>query len=151
MSIDGRPAASNEVVPLHDSRRVKPIHPSVQEVKLPTPSDAERAVQDAQTQAAEGVEKDRPISPSSASQLNPLTLQPFTMEELRSHNLEGLVNQYSTPEAAQKARDDAAKELRRVIDDYDRRTKDIKAQMEEKEKTREIERKVFARKSGKDG
>lgn len=148
MSIESRPTASSETAPLDSARRVKPIHPVVNEVKLPNSVTTDQPGQTAEIAAdANG----KPISLASSTLLNPVTLKPFTIEELRSHNLEALVKQYSTPEAAQKAREDSVKELRRLLDENDRKTRDIKAQMDEKEKTREIERKVYARKLGKDG
>ena len=146
----GFKAATNVqgVTPLDSELRVQPLHPSIPEVKLP------RKVESETTSASATDENQREQqglgSPSSTT-LNPITLQPFTLEELRMHNIDALMRQYSTPEAARKAREEAAKDLRKLLDENDVNTKEIDREMEEKEKTREIERKVYARKLGKDG
>lgn len=120
--------AHTQVMPLDSSLRTEPIHPLIMEVKL-SPAN---------------------IPNAPLSTLNPITLRPFTIDELRAHKLESLLSQYPTPEAAAKARDDTATELRKLLDENERKNKEIDHELEEKEKTREIERKVFARRSGKD-
>jgi len=127
-----------QIVPLDSVRRTQPIHPSISEVKLP----ANGSVDAPNTSTTDF---------SHVVTLNPVTLQPFTLEELRSHNIETLHRQYSTQEAAKKALDDTAKELRKLIDENDRKSKEIDRDMEEKEKIRETERRVYAKKLGKDG
>lgn len=136
------------VTPLDSDLRVQPLHPTIPEVKLPRKVHSETTTADA---AGENRREQEGIGSPSATTLNPVTLQPFTLEELRSHNIDALLRQYSTPEAARKARDETAKELRKLLDENDVKTKEIDREMEEKEKTREIERKVYARKLGKDG
>lgn len=136
------------VTPLNSDIRVQPLHPMIPEVKLPRKVENESA---SATTSADKEKEQRGLDTPSATTLNPITLQPFTLEELHSHNIEALLRQYSTPEAARKARDETAKELRKMLDENEVKTKEIDREMEEKEKTREIERKVYARKLGKDG
>lgn len=136
-----------QIVPLDSTRRTQPIHPSIPEVKLPS----NRIVDAPATSAGDGNGAGSSQQDPNPTTLNPITLQPFTVDELRLHNIESLLRQYSTPEAAKKALDDTATELRKLIDENDRKSKEIEREMEEKEKTREIERRVYAKKLGKDG
>lgn len=117
-----------QATPLDSSLRTEPIHPLIIEVKLSSAN----------------------IPNAPLTTLNPITLRPFTIDELRAHKLESLLSQYPTSEAAAQAREDTATELRKLLDDNERKNKEIDRELEEKEKTREIERKVFARRSGKD-
>ncbi|KAK5096731.1 hypothetical protein LTR70_002900 [Exophiala xenobiotica] len=148
---DPAPKAATNVqaaTPLDSDIRVQPLHPSVPEVKLPRKVENELTSADA---ADRKQEEQKGLGSPSATTLNPVTLQPFTLEELRSYNIDGLLRQYSTPDSARKAQDETAKELRKLLDENEVKTKEIDREMEEKEKTREIERKVYARKLGKDG
>lgn len=136
------------LTPLDSDLRVQPLHPSIPEVKLPRKVESETTLAD---RADEKQKEQKGLGTPSATTLNPITLQPFTLEELHSHNIDALLHQYSTPEAARKAREETVKELRKLLDENDVKTKEIDRELEEKEKTREIERKVYARKLGKDG
>lgn len=133
-----------EPVPLNSSLRVQPIHAAVPEVRVPVHAASKPSadVTDA---------KFEDVGQKASSILHPVTLQPFSVDELRSHNLESLLRQCPNAEAADKAREEAARELRKLIDENERKSKEIEREMEEKEKTREIERKVYNRKLGKDG
>lgn len=117
-----------QVVPLDSSLRAEPIHTLIMEVKLPPAN----------------------VSNASSTTLDPVTLRPFTIDELHTHKLESLLSQYPTPEAAAQARLDTATELRKLLDDNERKNREIDRDMEQKEKTREIERKVYAKRLGKD-
>lgn len=119
---------SESIIPLDAPQRTHPIHPSIPSIKLSSTSDG-----------------------TSTTTLNPLTLKPFTAEELKTHNYKTLKEQYSTPEEARQAQEEALKELKERLEGSERRTKEIEREMEEKEKTREIERKVYMKKLGKDG
>lgn len=134
-------------VPLDSVQRTQPIHPLLPEIKLFT----KYVVPNHDTVADNNDVTGLPTQAFHPVTLNPLTLQPFTIEDLHSHNLESLLRQFPTQEAAKKALDDTAKELRKLIDDNDRKTKEIEREMDEKEKTRQIERRVYAKKLGKDG
>ena len=115
---------------LESTMRTIAIHPSITEVKLPS--------------------KDANV----AYDLHPVTLQPFTVDELRTHNIESLMRQYPTQEAAQKEIEIAVKELRTMLDENSRKTQQIEHEMKEKEKTMEIERKAYYsnyNKKSKDG
>lgn len=129
-------ASKAQIISLDSSLRKEPIHSSIMEIRLPS--------------AGVNVENHTNISSDPPTTLNPVTLRPFTVDELRTHKLESLLSQYPTQEAAAKAREDTVVELRKMLDDNERKNKEIDREMEEKEKTREIERKVYARKLGKD-
>lgn len=129
-------ASKAQIVSLDSSVRKEPIHSLIMEVRLPS--------------AGVNVDNITNVSSDPPTTLNPVTLRPFTIDELRAHKLESMLSQYPTQEAAAKAREDTAVELRKLIDDNERKNKEIDREMEEKEKTREIERKVYARKLGKD-
>lgn len=129
-------------MPLDSSLRTEPIHPLITEVKLSL---------NVKSPAADATTVDATSSSNAPlTTLNPITLRPFTIDELRAHKLESLLSQYPTPDMAVKAREDTVAELRKLLDDNERKNKQIDHEMEEKEKTREIERKVYARKLGKD-
>lgn len=134
-SVKSKPLLANhDTIPLESSLRTDPIHPSLPDIKI-----------------SNGISANDDTAPVPATTLNPLTLKPLTVEELTHYNFETLHAQYSTPEAARKAREDAAAELRSRMLENERRSKEVEREMEEKEKTREIERKVYMKKLGKDG
>lgn len=147
--VEGKAAKGvTELVPLDSPSRVHPIHAHLPEVRLPS-----HVASDPWTveQADEDPNRLENTTRKASTIVNPVTLQPFSIDELRSHNLESLLRQYPNPEAADKAREETVKELRKLIDDNERKSKEIDREMEEKEKTREIERKVYARKVGREG
>ena len=126
---------ATEPLPIDSASRVQPIHAAVPEIKLPV-------------NFASG---NQDVAAKSVYLLHPVSCQPFSHDELRANGMESLLRQYTDSDAASKAREDSVKELRKLLDENERKTKEIEREMEEKEKTREIERKVFARKTGKDG
>lgn len=129
-------------IPLDSSLRTEPIHPLISEVKLSS------NVNIPSTDTAMHNSTSNFKAPITT--LNPITSQPFTDDELRAHKLESLLSQYPTPDMAMRARDDTAAELRKILDENERKNREIDRELDEKEKTREIERKVYARKLGKD-
>lgn len=129
-------------LPLDSSLRTQPIHPLISEIRL-SPH-----VEELSTDTAMYNSTSNPRAPVTT--LNPATSQPFTLDELRAHKLESLLSQYPTRDMAMRAREDTAAELRNLLDESERRNKEIDRELDEKEKTREIERKVYARKLGKE-
>lgn len=127
--------STTESLSLDAATRVQPIHVTIPEVKLPVSISSE---------SQDGAVK-------STHLLHPVTGQAFSHDELRANGMESLLRQYPDTESATKAREDSVRELRKLLDDNERKTKEIEREMEEKEKTRDIERKVYARKLGKDG
>lgn len=129
-------------IPPNSSLRTEPIHPLISEIKLSpnvNVSTNDTAMHNSTSDAK-----------APLTTLNPVTCQPFTIDELRFHKLESLLDQYPMPDMALKAREDTAAELRKMLDENERRNKEIDRELDEKEKTREIERKVYARKLGKE-
>lgn len=121
--------APPDKIPLDAPQRVQPIHDSLPNIKLPA------ATSDAPD----------PVT------LHPVTLRPLTHSDLKAANFDALRAQYDTPEAAAKAREDAVREVKKIMDENERKVRDIEREMDEKEKTRDIERKVYLKKFGKDG
>lgn len=131
-------------IPFDSSLRTEPIHPLISEIKL-SPN-----VNIATTDTDTAMHNSTSNSQAPLTTLNPVTCQPFTIDELRAHKLESLLSQYPTPAIAMRAREDTAAELRKILDENERKNKEIDRELDEKEKTREIERKVYARKLGKE-
>lgn len=129
-------------IPLDSSLRTEPIHPLITEIKL-SPN-----VNISSTET--NMYSSTGNSKTSLTTLNPITCQPFSLDDLRAHKLETLLNQYPTPDMALRAREDTAAELRKILDENERKNKEIDRELDEKEKTREIERKVYAKRLGKD-
>ena len=107
-------------IPLNSPSRTRPIHNLLPEVKVPN-------------------------SELPATAYHPVTCEPLTPEDLTYHKFQALQKQYNTPESARVARDEAVAELRRKLEDRDRKEREIEKEITQIEKTREIERKVFER------
>jgi len=76
-------------------------------------------------------------------QYHPTSCEPLSSEDLQHHKLPQLQKQYTTPEAALKAQAEAIKEVKDRMAEAEKKTREINQQMEEMEKTREIERKIY--------
>ncbi|KIW96471.1 uncharacterized protein Z519_03540 [Cladophialophora bantiana CBS 173.52] len=135
-------------VPLDSALRTTPIHPSLPSVKVP----AEALI--------------------SAPNMSPITLQPFTEAELNKYGFEKLRAQVlaaaeknnnashlpaangevglseQEKEEISRVREETAALLKRKLDEREARLREIEREMEEKEKIREVERKVFRKKLG---
>ncbi|KAH0830928.1 hypothetical protein AYO21_06459 [Fonsecaea monophora] len=144
-------ASSNErgpgPVPLDSPLRTTPIHPSVEAIKVP-----ETALT------------------SAAPNTNPITLQPFTEAELVQYGFEQLRAQiFAThgvgvgdgdggaggnllvlgekeKQEIARIREETAALLKQKLDEREARVREIEREMEDKEKIREVERKVFRKK-----
>ena len=112
---------STETVPLDHPSRTTPLHPSLPTVLVPPNQ--------------------------TTSSINPLTLQPFTDAELKSYNFDKLLQDHKSLSNAdiEKARDEAVKALRDKIDERDAKVREVEKEIEEKEKIRGVERKVYRR------
>ena len=108
---------STKVV-LDSSVREVAIHPDLPEVKVPSVD----------------------LKPY---QYHPVSCEPLSSEDLQHHKLSQLQKQYTTPEAASKAQAEAIKQVKDKMAEAERKTRDINQQMDEMEKTREIERKIY--------
>jgi hypothetical protein len=107
-------------LPLSSSSRTRPVHDSLPAVKIPS-------------------------SDLKPCQHHPVTGAPFTAEDLQHPLLRELVEKYKggDVELAKKAREDAIVEVKRRMEENEAKSREIERNMEEKEKMREIERKVF--------
>lgn len=120
------------IIPLDSPSRTSPIHPLLPTIKI----------------------RDSSLSSSRSGALsaeNPLTLTPWTPDDLKHHNYAHLRAQYPSPNAAAAAREEAVLELKNRLEESERRTRELEREMEEKEKTREIERKVWMKRRGEGG
>lgn len=116
-------ASSINIVPLDAPARQIAMHPDLPEVKVPSAE----------------------LKPY---QYNPVSCEPLSSEDFQYHKLAQLQKQYSTPEAALRAQADAVREVKERMTEAEKKTREIDQQMEEMEKTREIERKIY-KKQGK--
>ncbi|KAK6382921.1 hypothetical protein LTS17_003591 [Exophiala oligosperma] len=127
----GAGAEQRGPVPLDSPSRTAPIHPSVPAVKIPA---------------------------SAVWNLNPITLQPFTDEELVKYGYEkvraevysargvdakGKAGVKAKEEEVARLREETANMLRQKLEEREIKLREITREMEEKEKIREVERKVF--------
>jgi hypothetical protein len=106
------------VIPLDSPSRQRPLHPELGAVKVP-------------------------LGDLPASHYHPVTCEPFTVEDLQHHKFQALLKQYGTPEEARKAQEDAIREVKQRLEEAAQKTREVEKEMEEKEKTRNIERKAY--------
>ncbi len=111
-------ACSTKVVPLDSEIRQIAIHPDLSEVKVPCAN-------------------------SKPYQYHPVSCEFLSSEDLQHHKLHQLQKQYTTPEAALKAQAEAVKEVKDRMAEAEKKTREISQQMQDMEKTREIERKIY--------
>jgi hypothetical protein len=124
-----RKAASTvPIVPLDAPERTTPIHLSLPGIKVPA------------------VPADGPPIYYHPATLVPL-LSPADIAQNPQHRsqLQQLQKQHATPEQARRALEEAVREVQSRIDAGERVRKEIERQMEDKEKTRELERKLARR------
>ena len=110
--------SSTTVVPLESEIRQVAIHPDLPEVKVPGAN-------------------------FKPYQYHPVSCEVLSSDDLQHHKLPQLQKQYPTPGAALKAQAEAVKEVKDRMAEAERKTREINQQMEEMEKIREIERKVY--------
>ncbi|KAI1628555.1 hypothetical protein EDD37DRAFT_603480 [Exophiala viscosa] len=115
------PSVSKGTIPLDSSLRTTPIHPSLPGIK---------------------------VSGGASPNTNPLTLQPFTEAELAQHGYTQLRTQFTPADKEELARlrAETAALLKQRLDKRESKMRDIQREMDEKEKIREVERKVFRKK-----
>ena len=108
-----------KVVPLDESLiRQVAIHPNLPEVKVPGGN----------------------LKPCL---YHPVSCEPFSSEDLHQYKLPQLRKQYPTPAAALKAQEEAIEELKDMLEKTEKKRREISQLMEEMEKTRGIERKIY--------
>ncbi|KAI5282187.1 hypothetical protein KEM54_002906 [Ascosphaera aggregata] len=106
------------VIPLDSPIRTTPIHPLLQEIKIPDNDDPDRMKSEENKKNATRID-DSEISSLSAS--------------------------YPTPIAIQKGIDEAAEEVRRLLDEREEKERTIEKEMKRKTEEREVERRVYER------
>jgi hypothetical protein len=111
-------AISTKIVPLDAPLRQVAIHTDLPQVKVPSTE----------------------LKPY---QYHPVSCEPFSAEDLQHHKLHQLQKQYTTPEAALNAQAEAIKEVKDRMAESEKKSREINQQMEEMEKTRELERKIY--------
>jgi hypothetical protein len=111
-------ASSIQVVPLDAPLRQVAIHTDLPQVKVPN-------------------------TDLKSHQYHPVSCEPFSADDLQHHKLSQLQKQYPTPEAALKAQAEAIKEVKDRMAEAEKKTREINQEMVEKEKERELERKIY--------
>lgn len=114
-------AANGSTIPLDSPLRTTPIHPSLPAIK---------------------------VSADAPPNTNPLTLQPFTEAELAQHGYTQLRTQFAgaDEEELNRLRAETAALLKHRLEERESKAREIQREMDEKEKIREVERKVFRKK-----
>ena len=107
------------IIPLESASRQEPIHHDLPSIKVPSNSD------------------------TKSYAYHPVTCEPLTAEDLLHHKLAQYQKQYTTPEEAKRAQEDAVKEVKARLEENDRRRREVEREMEIKEKMREVERKGY--------
>ena len=114
----------HDTVPLSSPLRTTPIHPSLS----------------------------LPLLPSTAlsTNTNPLTLQPFTPSELSHHHFPSLQTSLigKSKDDVQTMIEEEITKLKAVVDERERKEREVDREMGEKERVREVERRVYRRKMG---
>lgn len=117
------------VVPLDSAIRQVPIHSDLPSIRVPA--------------ASSSSENLKPY------QYHPVTCEPLTTEDLKDHktnmSLQQLAKQYPTPEAIERAQAEAIREVKLRLEESEEKRKEVEREMEELEKMREVERKVYGR------
>ena len=111
------------LLPLEHATRQRPIHTDLPQVRVPA-------------------------GDLKTCQYHPVTGEPFTADDLQHPLLSEALDNYSSPESALKAQQDAVREVKRRMEENEQKSREIDKDMEQKEKIREIERKIF-QKQGK--
>ncbi|KAF3491661.1 uncharacterized protein GIQ15_01178 [Arthroderma uncinatum] len=107
----------NEAVDLDSPLRTTPIHPLLPDIRVPS-------------------------DPLPSHRYHPVTCAPLDIVELQA-DLQQLRKEYTTSVAARKAQEEAAKKVKRRIEEAKEKTEHIQKIMQRKTEEREMERKVF--------
>ncbi|KAJ5122089.1 hypothetical protein N7448_003220 [Penicillium atrosanguineum] len=118
-SLPSPPSESASAVPLDSSIRTSPIHPDLTEIQVPE-------------------------EPLPAYRYHPVTCQPIEEQDFQAE-LEKLRQEFPTKETALRAQEQAAKEVKRTLEEADKRKGDIQRAMDKKTKERDTEMKVLSK------
>ncbi|OJZ83849.1 hypothetical protein ASPFODRAFT_290632 [Aspergillus luchuensis CBS 106.47] len=85
-----------------------------------------------------------PGEPLPPHKYHPVTCTPIDEEEIRSQ-IDQLRQEYPTPEAALKAQEEAAREVRQKLEDAEKKREEVQRAMDKKIKERNTEMKVLSK------
>jgi hypothetical protein len=126
-----------DTIPLNDPQRTHPVHASLPALPLLPPN-------------------------TQHTNINPLTLQPFTPAELTALNYDKLRAEFLASSSSaepnsvvdkakiHKAQEEAVARLQERMKERDKKTEEIEKMIAEMEKTREIEKRVWEKRMRKD-
>lgn len=116
---ESTPSPSTKPVPLDSTIRTTPIHSLLPDVRVPS-------------------------EPLPLYKYHAVTCAPIDPEEHRAQ-LEELRREYPTPEAALKAQEEAAREVKQRMEEAERKREDVQKAMDKKIKERNTELKVLSK------
>jgi hypothetical protein len=118
-SLPSPPSESASTVPLDSSIRTTPIHPDLTEIQVPG-------------------------EPLPVYRYHPITCQPIEKQDVRTE-LEKLRQEFPSKEAALRAQEQAAKEVKRILEEAEKKKGQIQRAMDKKTKERDTEMKVLSK------
>ncbi|KAJ5654356.1 hypothetical protein N7490_001359 [Penicillium lividum] len=113
------PSEAVSVVPLDASLRTTPIHPDLPEIQVPG-------------------------EPLPVYRYHPVTCQPIDEQDVKA-DLEQLRQEFPTRETALRAQEQAAKEVKRKIEETEKKREQVQRAMDKKIKERDTELKVVSK------
>ncbi|KAJ5915049.1 hypothetical protein N7454_011161 [Penicillium verhagenii] len=113
------PSEATPTVPLDSPIRTTPIHPDLPEIQVPG-------------------------EPHEVYRYNPITCQPIDEQDVQTE-LEQLRQDFPTREAALRAQEQAAKEVKRKIEEAEKKREQVQRAMDKKIKERDTELKVVTK------
>ncbi|PGH17351.1 hypothetical protein AJ79_01235 [Helicocarpus griseus UAMH5409] len=116
-SPEGQSQPTAEPVPLDSAVRTTPIHPLLEEIRVPS-------------------------EPLPSHHYHPVTCTPLDTAEIRSQ-LQSLRKEYSTSVAAVKGQEEMAKEVKRRMAEAEEKRDNLQKLMKRKTEERDTERRVF--------
>jgi regulator of protease activity HflC (stomatin/prohibitin superfamily) len=118
-SLPSPPSESAAAVPLDSSIRTTPIHPDLTEIQVPG-------------------------EPLPVYRYHPITCQPIEEQDVRAE-LEKLRQEFPSKETALRAQEQAAKEVKRTLEEAEKKKGQIQRAMDKKTKERDTEMKVLSK------
>lgn len=118
-SLPSPPSESASAVPLDSSIRTTPIHPDLTEIQVPG-------------------------GPLPVYRYHPITCQPIEEQDVRAE-LHKLRQEFPSKETALRAQEQAAKEVKRTLDEAEKKKEQVQRAMDKKTKERDTEMKVLSK------
>ncbi|KAJ5106585.1 hypothetical protein N7456_003260 [Penicillium angulare] len=113
------PSEATSAIPLDSPIRTTAIHPDLPEIQVPS-------------------------EPLPVYRYHPITCQPIEEQDVHSE-LEQLRHDFPTRETALRAQEQAAKEIKRKIEEAEKKREHIQREMDKKNKERDTELKVVSK------